>query len=236
VTDDLCREIDKIAPNFVNFSTVPNFLDVRFFTWKKFTERLLLTYVINLEKSIDEIWASFSKKCRNGIRKLSAYSPEIQQTNDVSALLPIYRERLGELGVNVPLYSDDYLKELVAAFPQDVTVYSLSIDGSIATAIVCCVMQKERYHTWIGGMNARKDNLHVDDYLTWELVKRAKSEGFKKLELGQADLRLYRNKSKFNPVLEPFYYVKKSDTLGKIGDFASKKLREAGLGLRYTRS
>jgi hypothetical protein len=236
VTDDLCREIDKIAPNLVNFSTVPNFLDMRFFTWKKFTERLLLTYVIDLEKSVDEIWDSFSRGCKKGIRQLSAYSPEIQQTNDVSALLPIYRERLGELGVNVPLYSEDYLKELVATFPQDVTFYSLSIDGSLATAMLCCVMQKGRYCTWIGGMNARKDNLHPQDYLIWEIVKRAKSAGFKKLDLGQADLRLYGHKSKFNPVLEPYYYVKKSDTLGKIGDFASKKLREAGFGLRYTRS
>ena len=36
VTDELCREIDKIAPNFVSITTVPNFLDVRSFIWKKY--------------------------------------------------------------------------------------------------------------------------------------------------------------------------------------------------------
>ena len=35
VTDELCREIDKIAPNFVYIMTVPNFIDVRSFMWKK---------------------------------------------------------------------------------------------------------------------------------------------------------------------------------------------------------
>ena len=31
VTDELSREIDKIAPDFVYITTVPNFIDVRFF-------------------------------------------------------------------------------------------------------------------------------------------------------------------------------------------------------------
>ena len=118
--------------------------------------------------------------------------------------------------MQVPLLSDSYLKELVAAFPQDVTVYNLSIDGRLATAIACCVMQKERYRWWIGGVNVRKD-LSVNDYLIWEVVQRAKSEGFKKLDLGEGDRRLSRYKAKFDPVLEPFWTLRKADTLYKIG-------------------
>ncbi len=223
VTDEVCKEIDKIAPNLVSITTVPNFLDVRFFIWKKYREHFRMTYAIDLEKSLDEIWASFSKGCRQGIRKLSAYSPEIQQTKDVSALLDLWRPRFSELGTEVPLLSDSYLKELVAAFPQDVTVYNVSIDGTLATAIACCVMQKERYGLWIGMVNVRKD-LQVNEYLIWEVVKRAKSEGFKKLDLGVSDAGPARYKSKFDPVLEPFWTLNKTDTLHKIYS-AYKKLR-----------
>ena len=35
-------------------------------------------------------------------------------------------------------------------------------------------------------VNVRKD-LQVIEYLNWELIKRAKSEGFKKLDLGVSD-------------------------------------------------
>ena len=91
VTDELCREIDTIAPNFVYFTTVPNFIDVRFFIWKNFTARLGFTYAIDLERSLDELWVSFSKSCRKKIKRVSAHSPEIQQTNDVSALLDVWR-------------------------------------------------------------------------------------------------------------------------------------------------
>ena len=69
VTDELCREIDTIAPNFVYFTTVPNFIDVRFFIWKNFTARPGFTYAIDLDRSLDEIWASFSKGCRRGIKR-----------------------------------------------------------------------------------------------------------------------------------------------------------------------
>ena len=48
VTDELCREIDKIAPNFVRFVTFPNFLDVRSFAWKKrYRGYLRFTYAID---------------------------------------------------------------------------------------------------------------------------------------------------------------------------------------------
>jgi hypothetical protein len=232
VTGELCRKIDEIAPNFVNFRTVPNFLDVRSFIWENFTAHLWFTYAIDLERPLDEIWASFTKHCRHDIRQLSAYSPEIQQTNDVSSLLGIWRERFPELGIKVPLLSDSYLKELVAAFPQDITVYSLSIDGRLAAASVCCVMQKERYGLWIGGVTARKD-LGVNDYLQWEIVRRAKSEGFKKLDLfGAPTQRISRFKSKFDPVLEPFCYVEKTDALGKIATFAGSTLAGSRLRVR----
>ena len=122
----MCKEIDTIAPNFVSIATVPNFIDVRFFIWKNFTAHLSFTYAVDLERSLEEIWASFSKGCRRGIKQLSAFSPEIRQTGDVSGLLDIWRARFRELEVQVPLLSDSYLREIVAAFPQDVTVYNLS--------------------------------------------------------------------------------------------------------------
>ncbi len=227
VTDEVCREIDTIAPNFVEFATAPNFLDTRSFIWKNFTAHLRFANVIDLERSLDEIWASFTKRCRRGIKQLSAYSPEIQQTSDVTPLLDIWRPRFSELGMKVPLLSDSYLKELMAAFPQDMTVYTLTIDGRLATAGACCIMQKERYCTWIGGVNVRKD-LSVTDYHIWEVVKRAKSEGFKKLDLGPfVDRRLSIYKAKFDPVLEPYCIVQKTDARFKIRNFAYKKLSGA---------
>jgi hypothetical protein len=229
VNGELFGEIDKIAPNYVSITTVPNFLDVRSFIWEKYREHFRLTYAIDLEKSLDEIWDSFNLSCRKNIRKLSAYSPEIQQTNDASALLDMWRGRFAERGVQVPLLSDSYLKELVATFPQDITVYTLSIDEKLAAAEACCALQKERYCSWIGGASTRKD-LGVNEYLDWQVAKRAKSEGFKKLDLGGGPANLSTYKAKFDPVLEPYCIVERMDATWKIGLRAKQILRRGANG------
>jgi hypothetical protein len=146
-------------------------------------------------------------------------------------LLDIWRGRFSERGMQGPLLSDSYLKELIAAFPQDMTVYSVNIEGKLATATACCAMQKERYGYWIGNVNARKD-LSVTDYLIWEVVRRAKSEGFKRLDLGATFPRPSRFKSKFDPVLEPYWEVEKADMLYKSARFAYSKLGGARLRVK----
>jgi type IV secretory pathway protease TraF len=225
VTDDVCKEIDKISPNFVSFNTVPNFIDVRTFEWKNYKVRLRFTYAIGLEKPIEQIWSGFSRGCRQGIKHVSALSPEVEQTHDVSLVLGMWRERRKERGERQNLFSDKYLKELAAAFPHRVTVHSVSIDGRIAGATVCCVLREDRYGYWIGNVNARRD-LSTNEFLVWEVIQHAKSKGFKKLDLfGMLDPEsLSRFKSKFDPVLEPFCSVDKTDALYKIYSLVYSKL------------
>ncbi|MGZ7115565.1 MAG: GNAT family N-acetyltransferase [Halobacteriota archaeon] len=226
VTDDVCKEIDKIAPNFVSFRTVPNFIDLRTFVWKNYSVWQKFTYAIDLEKPLEQIWTGFSKTCKQGIKHVSARSPHVEHTTDVSSLLRMWRERFNERGVRPPLLSDSYLKELVAAFPQRVMVYIVSIDGRIAGANVDCVLSEDRYGGWLGGVNARPD-LKTNEFITWEIIQHAKSEGFKTLDLiGANSQRLSMFKSKFDPVLEPFCYVDKTDALGKIAKFVFTKLGE----------
>lgn len=54
-------EIDTIAPNFMYFVTVPNFIDVHL-SFGRITRGTLedMTDPIDLEKSLSEIWASFT--------------------------------------------------------------------------------------------------------------------------------------------------------------------------------
>ncbi len=75
------------------------------------------------------------------------------------------------------------------------------------------------------GASARKD-LSVNDYLMWEIVKRAKSEGFKKMDFGEDDGHVSPYKAKFNPVLEPLL-CRENRVLVKTVNFAWKTLSRA---------
>jgi len=232
VTDDVCKEIDKINPNYVSFNTVPNFIDVRTFEWKNYKVQLGFTYAIGLEKPIEQIWSGFGHTCKNGIKHVSALSPHVEQTHDVSLVLGMWRERRKERGERQNLFSDRYLEELAAAFPQRVVVHSVSIDGKIAGAIACCVLREDRYAYWIGNVNARRD-LSTNEFLVWGVIQHAKSEGFKTLDMiGAWPQPLSSFKSKFDPMLEPYCYVYKADALGKIALFIDSKLGEKQILLR----
>jgi hypothetical protein len=230
VTDEVCKEIDKISPNYVSFNTVPNFIDVRTFAWKNYKVQLVFTFAIDLEKPIEQIWSGFGHTCKNGIKHFSALSPHVEQTHDISSMLGMWRERRKERGERQNLFSDRYLEDVVAAFPQRVTVHSVSIDGRVAGATACCALREDRYGLWIGGVNARKD-LSTNEFLTWEIIQHAKSEGFKALEvMGAHDPpRLTSFKSKFDPVLEPYCSVDKADALLKIESFVYRKLNKKGV-------
>jgi len=182
VTDEVCKEIDKISPNYVSFNTVPSFIDVRTFEWKNYKVRLRFTYAIGLESQSSRSGAGSAEDAGQGIKHVSALSPEVEQTHDVSLVLGMWRERRKERGERQNLFSDKYLKELAAAFPHRVTVHSVSIDGRIAGATVCCVLREDRYGYWIGNVNARRD-LSTNEFLVWEVIQHAKSKGFKKLDL-----------------------------------------------------
>jgi CelD/BcsL family acetyltransferase involved in cellulose biosynthesis len=65
----------------------------------------------------------------------------------------------------------------------------------------------------------------VVDYLIWEVIQRAKSEGFKTFDLGEGDQRLSKYKSKFDPALEPYWTLKKASTLYRSGLRVKQMLR-----------
>ncbi len=65
----------------------------------------------------------------------------------------------------------------------------------------------------------------MNEYLDWEVAKRAKSEGFKKLDLGAGVENLSIYKAKFDPVLEPYCIVERTDTLWEMGLRVKQTLR-----------
>ena len=75
----------------------------------------------------------------------------------------------------------------------------------------------------------RRD-LGVNEYLDWEIVRLAKSEGFMKLDMCEPGPSRY--KSKFDPVLEPFCYVSKTDVLAKMANVAYPKLVRSRRGVK----
>jgi lipid II:glycine glycyltransferase (peptidoglycan interpeptide bridge formation enzyme) len=97
-------------------------------------------------------------------------------------------------------------------------MYFMCKDQDLVAAAINCEY-KDLYTAWFGDAVIKRD-LASNEYLNWEFMKMAKAAGFKRYENWGADMkRLNQFKSKFNPILVPYYHVRKKDRLGALSEW-----------------
>jgi hypothetical protein len=215
IADEIDEEIKDFNSNYLSFSLIPNFLDIRSFKWKGYETRNNFSYVIDLRKNLDEIYDGFTKTCRKQIKKAESNNLSYLKSDDISIFYNMLVERYKEQGINVPIFNKKYLLDLFKLYPKNLGLYYIhDYEGEIIGAIV--TQEYKRFILWMG--NSRIiDNIYGNEYIIWNLIKKAKLENYYELKIFGANLkRLCKFKSKFNPSLEIALVVYKKDILGKI--------------------
>ena len=65
------------------------------------------------------------------------------------------------------------------------------------------------------------NNIFGNEFIIWNLIKKAKGEGYNKLEITGANKKnLCQFKSKFNPSIELCYSIRKKSNLGRLAEMA----------------
>jgi len=216
---DVSHELKKLSANFSSFTFVPGMNDIRPCIWDGYDVKLLYTYTIDLQRPLEDIWNSFDQECRKNIKDCAQYGLSIKQTDDVDTYYKIMADGLKSQGDTFfQRQSPDYLKDLLAAFPQNIKMYFLYKEKDIIGVNVNCAY-KDLYMGW-GGDAVIQHGIKSTEYFNWETMKMARSSGFKTFENWGADMkRLNQFKSKFNPTLVPYYHVRKKDTVGKLSEW-----------------
>lgn len=219
IVEEFGNEVKKYSPNYTMIRTTPDFSDIRPFRWEGYITYPNYTYTINLNLTLEEIWNNFKKSCRRKI-KIAEGKVSIEHSFDVSELRNLTKSRYEEQGINAPSYiSSLFLAEVADRFKKYVDIYYL-YDEDQTNAISCQlnVKYRERYLSWVGSV--KTDLEGGNEYLEWELIKIAKSEGYKKFEENGANTKnLCKFKSKFNPNLEMGFDVYKKSFIGQFGEW-----------------
>jgi hypothetical protein len=147
----------------------------------------------------------------------------LKESVNVNKFYSIMSDRYGQQGLNYPIISPEYLKDLMEAYPDNLKLYFLYNEGNIVGLELTC-RYKDNLMLWMGESIIDK-GIPGNYFLRWELIKRAKAEGFKELEIEGANTkRLCANKSRFNPHLNRSYYITKMDALGKVAEWTYQNL------------
>ncbi|HEY3272415.1 MAG TPA: GNAT family N-acetyltransferase [Methanocella sp.] len=234
VVDETSAAIKKLSPSYVYIQMPPAFMDIRPFKWNGFQETSHFTYIIDLDRPLDDIWASFGTKLRWNLKNVSKLPLQIRQVNDAETFYDIVTRRYAEQGLTFPMKGSGYLKELIEAFPDNLKMYFLYNGEEIASVITVCQYRGRMIH-WMG--NARLDSgIAGNDHMLWTLIKMAKEDGCKEFELqGAGDRRLWHYKSKYNPRLEVCYAASQKDPLGNAAEWAYFNLKRKTLALPHIR-
>ncbi|CAJ37288.1 GNAT family N-acetyltransferase [Methanocella arvoryzae] len=215
IVHDINREISRLSPNYTSIFPVPRCTDMRPFRWSGYTVDLGYTYITNLERTEEELWNSLTSNCRKDIRDLKDKSLQFKAYNDVDRFFEVMRSVLAQEGPTFfHAQTPEYLKEIIAAFPENVKMNALYEDDT-PLYISTTIEYNGRLLMWMAG--SASDRYNSGECFVWELLKDASRRGLKVAEnWGTEQRRLCNFKSKFNPSLEMTCIVRKTDGIGKL--------------------
>jgi hypothetical protein len=221
--DEINEEIAKLSPNYTFVSTALGMDDARPFQWSAYDVRVNYTYVLSLERSLEEIRGGFSPDCRQSIKACEKLPLAIKQTSDVRTFYDIIHGRLEDKGLNPAILGEDYLKDILEAFPDNARMFFVYCGEEITSVSLHCEYRGSLMF-WMGNVNLRRD-IPSNEYAMWEFIKDAKARGFREVEFEGAALRqLCQYKAKFNPSLRQHYYIFKKDIRGSVAEWAYRNI------------
>ncbi len=219
VSDEIHQEISKMSPHYTQISLVPNFLDIRAFTWNQYSVNAGYTYMLDLSESLDTIWSNFQHELRRQIRQGENLDLQLANSSDISPLYHFLKERYKEQNLNLPIISQSYLQDLIRLYPEHIVIHYL-YDKNREIIGVNMTHEYKLCIGWIGAIKL-SNTIHSNEYLTWKLIQRAKEKGFKIFELQGANRKnLCQFKTKFNPSLELTFEINQKNKFGQLAEWA----------------
>lgn len=177
VLQNLWNQIPKAA--FLQWTCVPEFTAVDFFTSKGIEPKKRRTYFIHLEQSEDELWAQIFSKRKNDIRKAEQDLVVKPDSFDIHQFVQWHQRAFNEKNKNY-LFSVSFFENVFSAAEQNKSSLSLSAfdkEGSRLGQIWLVYDQNKMYY--LLSATAAETHRGAIALLIWTALLEAKKKGLK---------------------------------------------------------
>ncbi len=169
-------------------------------------------YVLDLDKSEDELLMSFKSKCRYHIRLATRHEVacEIMGREGISDFIKLHEITGKRKGF--PTRSKEYVEKLFDAFPDDMRILLCTYRGEVISGMLLCTYA-DRASYIFGASSERYRNVMPNELMQWNAIKYAMSCGCKIYDFMAVPVDLdekspmwgvYQFKSGFNGRVEPY--------------------------------
>ncbi|MHC3436921.1 lipid II:glycine glycyltransferase FemX [Natrialbaceae archaeon A-gly3] len=205
---------DEIDPHYVHVRSGPAYADPRPFIWNDYEPTPRYTYEVDITPEEEDLFMTFSGDIRENVRRADEDGYELLEgdAEDVARIIDLVRERHEDQDVSfdVPTsFARDLYHELPAGRMR---AYVCQVDGEFAGGEV--TLEDER--TLYGWQAAANYDLPiaVTDLVCWHLIRDGRERGLERYDLGGAnDPRLCSYKAKYNPTVETYYELERSNRM-----------------------
>ncbi len=225
MVSDIDRALKSQKVNNTSIGLTPGYVDVRPFYDNGYDLDLVYTYIIDLDRPIEQVWEGFDRDCKKNIRETAKNELFMKETRDVETFFDVMNQCLQGQGANFyNLSTPQYIRDLMDAFPESIKMYFM-YNGEDRIGIKANIIYKDHYISWMGNVTPQR-NISANEFFYWEFIKYAKAHGCRQFEnFGTEARRLNDFKSKFNPTLVPCLYVERKDTIFKALEFGLNGLK-----------
>lgn len=145
------------------------------------------------------------RKQRAMIRKGMQAGLQSVVDDDVDRLYPVYSESVRNLGT--PVFSRYYLELLKETFNTSCDIVTV-LCGNKPVSSVMNFYFRDEVLPYYGGGNAAARNLKANDFMYWEVMRRATEKGVRLFDFGRSkvDTGPYRFKKHWGFEPQPLYY------------------------------
>lgn len=197
---------EECSPHVVHVRSSARATDMRPYQEQGFDVTPYYTYVVDLDRSEEELLGSFSSDARSNVRSADEFDYEIEVggAGACAEIIGRVKDRMEHLDKTYPL-DESAARELYHALPEGVVrPYVCSVDGERLGGIIA-LEAGDTVYRWQGGTKVTEE-FPVNDVLDWHVMRDARERGITRYDLVGANLpRTARYKSKFGPEPVPYY-------------------------------
>lgn len=191
---------------------------------RPYKKGLYVTFRKDLELDIDKNLAAIPRKQRAVVRKGIKAGLISVIDEDTERLFDAYSESVRNLGT--PVFPKKYFKILKDVFKDQCEVLSIEHDGKHIASVMNFYFRDEVL-PYYGGGKSEARGLFGNDFMYWEVMRRAVEKGIKVFDYGRSKVGTgsYRFKKHWGFVETPLFYefqLEKSDNMPDINPLNPK--------------
>jgi len=177
--------VSKIKNDFssIAFSFFPGTVDLQPFIWKGFSTSIGYTYIINLDKDLDEIWNNMSSKTKNHIRKAEKDGICVIETNNFNSGFNMVKKTFKRQNKKTYFESVAHKYDKILKKKKQSRWFIATKPNGKAVAAIYIAWDNKKSYQLLAGYDQNKYNRGSVAFAIWKAIQFSK----KKLGLNQYD-------------------------------------------------